>query len=154
VWSPAGSQLAYTGHPNADPWGPTTLDNLFVRDLASGEDRGLLSGMDREPGNSAMADVRYNVPVQRPVWSDSGSLLTLLSDGGNVHIYRCGLDGDAVVQVGGERDIQSFSVAGNGAVAFASSGLSNPTEVWVLDGDGDRQITDFNADYLNGVELA
>lgn len=153
-WSLDGSQLAYVGHPVADPWGPTTLDNLFVRDLESGEDRGVLSGIDREPGNSAMADVRYGLPAQRPVWEGSDTLLTLLSDGGSVHVYRCGSGIEPAAIVSGQRDIQSFTASSNGAIAFASSGLSNPTEVFILSEDGERRITDFNHGYLNEVELA
>ena len=153
-WSPDGTQLAYTGHPVVEPWGPTTLDDLFIRELSSGEDRGLMSGMDREPGNSAMSDARYNLPAQRPVWDGLDAVLTLVGDGGSVHLYRCGVGNQPVVDIAGQRDIQSFSLSGNGTVAFASSTLSSPPEVFIsLDGE-ERQITNMNRDYLSAVELA
>jgi len=153
-WSPDGAQLAYTGHPNVEPWGPTTLDNLFVRDFASGEDRGLMGGMDREPGNSGMSDVRYGLPNQRPVWEADGTLLTLVGDGGSVHVYRCSSAGEPASLLAGDRDIQSFSSAGNGAMAFASSDLSHPPEVFVsVDGE-ERRLSNVNAGYLDAVELA
>lgn len=154
-WSPDGKRLAYVGHPVIAPFGPTTLDNLLVRDLETGEDRGLLSGLDREPGNSAMSDMRYSLPAQRPIWAADGSgLWTLLSDGGSVHIYRCSPDGSPEPVATGARDIQSFTVARDGAVAFASSTLTAPTEVFVLDGDGERQLSRMNASYLAERELA
>ncbi len=154
AWSRDGSQLAYTGHPVVDPWGPTTLDNLFVRDLTTGEDIGLMGGMDLEPGNSAMSDARYNLPAQRPVWEESGATLTLIGDGGSVHLYRCSRDAAPSLTLAGQRDIQSFSLAGDGTVAFAASDLSNPPEIFVLSGDEERQLTTMNARYLAAVELA
>lgn len=153
-WSADGTQLAYTGHPNVDPWGPTTLDNLFVRDFESGEDRGLMGGMDREPGASGMSDVRYNLPAQRPVWEGVGAVLTLVGDGGNVHLYRCSGDAGPAQAVDGTRDIQSFTVADNGTIAFASSDLSNPPDVFVLAAGEERQLTQMNGSYLDAVELA
>jgi dipeptidyl aminopeptidase/acylaminoacyl peptidase len=154
-WSPDGKSLAYTGHPVVEPYGPTTLDDLFVRDLDSGEDRSLLGGLDREPGNSAMADLRYNLPAQRPLWSAGGrAVLTLVSDAGSVHVYRCPLDGAREVIVSGSRDIQSFTIASNGVVAVASSSLSDPTDVFVIENGGERRLTNMNRAYLSEVEPA
>ncbi len=154
-WSGDGKQLAYVGHPTVEPYGPTTLDNLFVRDIETGEDLGLLGSLDREPGNSAMADMRYGLPGQRPIWdADNRAVRTLLSDGGSVHIYRCTRDAAPEPIVTGGRDIQSFSVSSSGVIAFASSTLSEPTEVFIVDGGGERRLTSINADYLRETELA
>jgi dipeptidyl aminopeptidase/acylaminoacyl peptidase len=154
-WSSDGKRLAYAGHPVVEPYGPTTLDDLFVRDLDSGEDRSLLAGLDREPGNSAMADMRYNLPSQRPLWdADGQTLWTLVSDAGSVHVYRCPLEGARAAVATGARDIQSFSIAPNGTVAFAAAGLSDPTNVFVIDAGGERRLTDMNRAYLDEVELA
>ena len=154
AWSPDGSELAYTGHPVVEPWGPTTLDNLFVRELSTGEDRALMSGMDREPGNSGMSDARYNLPAQRPVWDGEGGLLTLVGDGGSVHLYRCRAGNEPAVEIAGQQDIQSFSLADDGTLAFASSNLSSPPEVFIVSGGEERQISDVNRGYLAAVELA
>ena len=51
AWSPSGL-LAYVGHPIVEPYGPSTLDNLFTWDRDTDEINGLLVGLDREPGNS------------------------------------------------------------------------------------------------------
>ncbi|MEZ4520482.1 MAG: S9 family peptidase [Thermomicrobiales bacterium] len=153
-WSPDGERLAYIGHPSVDPWGPTTLDNLFVREIGSGEDRALMGGMDREPGASGMSDIRYNVPAQRPVWTNDGSLLTLLGDEGSVHIYRCGADGSPSAVIDGQQDIQSFSTSNDGTLAYASSSLTEPTDVFIMTPDGTSRLTNMNAGYLDSVELA
>ncbi|MEX1157360.1 MAG: hypothetical protein WEC79_00335, partial [Thermomicrobiales bacterium] len=121
AWSPTGL-LAYTGHPIVEPFGPTTLDNVYTWDPDTDEINGLLVGVDREPGNSSIADARYGVPNQLPIWSgDASRVYTLLSDSGSTHIYSCPLSGSPEPLADGARDIQSFTVANNGAVAFASS---------------------------------
>ena len=154
-WSPDGSSLAYTGHPVSEPWGPTTLDNMYIRDIKTGEDVRLFDSIDREPGNSAMADMRYNLPGQRTVWESNDSVLSLVSDSGSVHIHRAGPGATPTAIIDGERDIQSFSRSLDGSIAFASSGLSEPTEIYVRDQTGStRQLTQMNRSYLDEVELA
>lgn len=156
TWSSDGRHLAYVGHPIAPPYGPTTLDNLFVWDSESDEVQGLLGGLDREPGNSGMSDCRYNLPNQRPIWrNDRDEVLTLLSDSGSVEIFSCALGEKPERWVGGARDIQSFSISQDGEIVFASSTPSAPTEVFVLHRDGrERQLTNENESFLNEVELA
>lgn len=156
VWSPDGSQLAYVGHPIEEPNGPTTLDDLYVWDLASGESRRLLQVLDREPGNSSMSDMRYALPNPAPLWDASGEqLLSLVSDSGSVHVYACGLDGEAEPLLAGERDIQSATVAADGTLAFASSTINEPTELFVRRPDGSEQrLTSHNDAFLSGIDLA
>ncbi len=154
-WSPDGTRLAYIGHPVVAPYGPTTLDNLYVHDVDTGEDVGLLGSLDREPGNSAMADTRYGLPAQRPVWSDDSTRVwTLLSDSGSVHLYDCGGNSAPSPLLAGRRDIQSFSATSDGKIAFASSTMSDPPEVFVRDGRDERRLTNMNMDYLAQIELA
>ncbi|MDQ3541323.1 MAG: S9 family peptidase, partial [Chloroflexota bacterium] len=153
-WSPSGT-LAYVGHPVVEPYGPTTLDNLFTWDPNSDEISGLLVGIDREPGNSAIADARYGVPNQLPVWSADGSrVYTLLSDRGSSHVYSCPTSGNPEPLASGERDIQSFTVANDGTIAFASSTMQLPTEVFVRHTNGnDTRLSKHNDTFTDGIEL-
>jgi len=153
-WSPSGV-LAYVGHPVVEPYGPATLDNLFTWDPNSDEISGLLVGIDREPGNSAIADARYGVPNQLPVWSSDGShVYTLLSDRGSAHIYTCPTTGNPEPLAKSERDIQSFTVANNGTIAFASSTMNLPTEVFLRHPDGsETRLSTHNDAFTDGIEL-
>ncbi|MEX2314497.1 MAG: S9 family peptidase, partial [Thermomicrobiales bacterium] len=154
AWSPTGL-LAYTGHPIVEPFGPTTLDNVYTWDPDTDEINGLLVGVDREPGNSSIADARYGVPNQLPIWSgDASRVYTLLSDRGSAHIYSCPLSGSPEPLANGARDIQSFTVANNGAVAFASSTMQFPAEVFIrhLDG-GETRLSSHNEALIDGIEL-
>ena len=154
TWSPSGV-LAYTGHPIVEPYGPTTLDNLYTWDPDTDEISGLLVGIDREPGNSAIADARYGVPTQAPIWShDGSSVYTLLSDRGSTHIYSCPTTGNPESLATGTRDIQSFTLANDGTVAFASSTMDQPTEVFVRRLDGSEiRLSNHNDPFIEGIDL-
>ncbi len=155
AWSPAGNVVAYVGHPVSEKYGPVTLDDLYVHDIDADEPRRLLAAHDREPGNSAIADARYGLPNPNPVWSVDGSAVyTMLSDAGSVHLYRCAVDGPATTLIDAAQDIQSFTVADDGTVAYAAGTMSQPTEVFVRRPDGTvEQITDVNRSLLDEVEL-
>jgi dipeptidyl aminopeptidase/acylaminoacyl peptidase len=154
-WSPDSNRLAYVGYPVVEPYGPTTLADLYVWDTATDEHSRLLVNMDREPGNSAISDSRYGVPNPVPNWTaDSSAILSLISDRGSAHIYTCPLDGAPKLTIGEVRDIQSFTVADNGTVTFAASAPTRPTEVFVVTPDGnERQLSHVNAAFLEEVEL-
>ncbi|RIK47180.1 MAG: hypothetical protein DCC58_00760 [Chloroflexi bacterium] len=155
LWSPDGGRLAYVGHPICEPYGPTTLDDLYVWEQDSGRTTRLLTTLEREPGNSAIADMRYHVPASSLAWSsDSASVYTLVSDAGSIHIYACPLGESPELLVGGARDIQSFTVAADGSVAFASSTMSAPTEVYLLPAGGaEMQASRLNAQLLDTLDL-
>ncbi|CAN5687204.1 S9 family peptidase [soil metagenome] len=155
AWSPDGSRLAYAGNPVVEPYGPTTLADLYVWEPESDEHRRLLVNLDREPGNSAISDSRYGVPAAFPTWtSDGNAVLSLLSDSGSIHVYTCPMDGQPQPFSEGARDIQSFTRANDGTVAFAASAFSNPTEVFVVSPNGtETRITHTNDRFLEDVEL-
>jgi dipeptidyl aminopeptidase/acylaminoacyl peptidase len=154
AWSPNGL-LAYTGHPVVAPYGPVTLDDLYVWDPNTDEIRGLLGRLDREPGNSAIADARYGVPAHLPVWDAAGGgVRTLVSDQGSIHIVACPLDGAIERHAEGVRDVQSFTVARNGTIAFAASTFAMPSEVFVCRPDGsEERLTTTNDTFFEGIEL-
>jgi dipeptidyl aminopeptidase/acylaminoacyl peptidase len=154
AWSPSGT-LAYTGHPIVEPYGPTTLDNLYTWDPNSDEITGLLVGLDREPGHSSISDASYGVPNQLPIWStDGSSVYTLISDRGSVHIYNCATHGSPESLAAGERDIQSFTVANDGTIAFAATTMQHPGEVFVRRPDGtETRISTHNDEFFSGIDL-
>lgn len=155
-WSPDGSQLAFVGNPVTEPYGPTTLADIYVWDSDSGEVQSMLGGLDREPGNSAMSDCRFHLPAPRPIWHADGSgLTTLISDSGAVHVYRASGGDSPEPVISGQRDIQSFTVANDGTLAFAAASMTTPTEIFLLHPDGrERQVTAMNDAWLEEVQVA
>lgn len=155
VWMPGGNSLVYTGHPVVAPYGPTTLDDLYLHDLDTDEPRSLLGSLDREPGNSIIADMRYGMPSQGPVPASDGSrVLTLISDRGSVWIAAAAVDSAPAPAVEGGRDIQSFTVASDGTIAFVASTMQRPPEVFVVGVDGtEERISHANDAVMNAIEL-
>lgn len=155
-WSPDGAQLAYTGHDFSDVFGATTQPILYVYDLSTRDTIELMTDADRAPGNSAIADMRYNVPAQLPVWeSDGTAIASLVSTQGNVEIWSCPLVGNPETLVGGVKDIQSFSMAADGAVVFASSTMTTPPEIYLSrEGANEVRLTSINEQWLESIEMS
>jgi len=153
VWSNDGRYLAYVGHANEATYGPVTLDDIYVWEHGTDEVRRLLGALDREPGNSIITDTKYATPNGLPIWDVNGDqIYTVVSDHGSVHIYACGLDGEAEPVVTGNRDIQSFTRASDGTLAFAASTMARPADVFVVSSGAERPLTETNEDFLSGVE--
>ncbi|MFW6074356.1 MAG: S9 family peptidase [Chloroflexota bacterium] len=155
-WSADGSRLAFIGHPVVEPYGPTTLDDIYLWDRDSGEMQSVLSGLDREPGNSAMSDCRFHLPSHGPTWKPDGDgLLTLVSDSGAVNVYEASATDSPQPVVSGQRDIQSFTVSGDGTMVFAAASMTTPTEIFVVYPDGrERQLSNMNDAWLEEVNVA
>lgn len=156
AWSPDGKSLAYVGHPVVEPYGPTTLSELYVQRIGDGELAKLFEGTDREPGNSSMSDVRYHMPAQRPIWSADGqAIYSLISDRGSVGIVRCPIDGSPGRLGDDSRDVQSFTVADDGTIAFCSTTFNEPPEIYLRSPDGsESKVSHVNDRWLEGVDLA
>ena len=81
-------------------------------------------------------------------------MFTLISDRGSTHIYSCPTSGSPESLASGERDIQSFTVAGDGTVAFASSTMQLPTEVFVRQSDGaETRLSTHNDAFMEEIDL-
>jgi len=91
-----------------------------------------------------------------PGWSESPKFTAdppevyfTANENGSVHVFKVGLEGSRVQRVtGGKVTVSSFSVAGDGRVAFVSSDSSHAPELWVLDGGDARQLTRVNAGFV------
>jgi dipeptidyl aminopeptidase/acylaminoacyl peptidase len=149
--------LAFVGHDVSEPYGPTNLDRLWVNDLERGGRHVLTAGIDREMSNTCAGDSSYGVPAQRPVWTaDSTNLISLMSDRGNVGIFELTDPDVYTTRVTGDREVMSFSVSGDGKLAFAASDPVHPAEIFVYN-PGDRceqRLTAHNSDLLKQLDLS
>ena len=88
---------------------------------------------------------------------DGTRIYFAFADGGVSHIGWVTLDGQSGIAVGGERACLAFSVAsGADRIAFIASDSLNPGEVHTATGDGqcERRVTSFNAEWLREVALS
>jgi dipeptidyl aminopeptidase/acylaminoacyl peptidase len=142
-WSPDGSTIAFvSGDPRSLP--RSAQVGIVHRD--GGDHRLLTTALDR---NCAP----FLVGAREPVW-DGADLLFQVEDSGNLHLYRVdtGGAGKPELLLGGDRWVTGFDLAG-GTLAFCASTPTAPSELFVLAGDDERQLTHLGHDPLAAREF-
>jgi dipeptidyl aminopeptidase/acylaminoacyl peptidase len=139
-WSPDGSLIACR-------FGVGGFDfphhgQIAVLDSASGERRVLTSALDRNC--SPYPEIR------EPVW-DADTLLFVLEDQGNNHLYRVHTDGGGVPEpvVGGELWVTGYDAAA-GRIVHTATTATAPAELY----SGERRLTGVTRPFTDGRELA
>jgi dipeptidyl aminopeptidase/acylaminoacyl peptidase len=132
-WSRDGKQLAFIGRPAR-----AKSARIYTIDVTGGAPRNVLGTWQYEPDNIT--------------WLASGALRFTASIGGRAAVLELPATGGVPREVvGGRRRVSAVSSNRDGSVmAYVSTSLTRPTEVFVADGSGgnERQITHFN-DALN-----
>jgi len=139
VWSPDSKEIAFLqGGPDSLLY--FALQRLAVVPAAGGPVRVVSGSLDRSFVN--------------PAWSGDGKwIYAELEDDGSVILARVPREGGAVERVlDGRRVIGTVTSAGS-HVAIVQSTVTHPDELFAIDGDSARQLTDANA-WLREIELA
>jgi len=131
TWSPDGKQLAFIGRPAR-----TKSARIYTVPVAGGTPVNLLGDWQFEPGAIE--------------WMKNGIYFTA-DIGGRSAVLKADLTGKSAPKevVGGRRQVRGMSFDATGrSMAFVSTSLTRPTELFVAnaDGSGERQLTDFNKD--------
>jgi len=129
AWSPDGQRIAVTAAPAR-----TKSTRIYTLDVRTGATVDVLGGWRYEPSNI--------------FWLPSGDLLFDAEVGGRSAVFRVSSKGGTPVEViGGRRVIRGLTAdPGRTRLAFVSSSMDTPMEVYVSDIDGKNQhrITSFN----------
>lgn len=139
VWSSDSKEIAFLqGGPDSLLY--FALQRLAVVPAAGGPVRVVSSSLDRS--------------FVHPAWSGDGKwIYAELEDDGSVILARVPREGGAVQRVlDGRRAIGTVTSAGS-HVAIVQSTVTHPDELFAIDGDSARQLTDANA-WLREIELA
>ena len=133
TWSHDGRQLAFIGRPAR-----AKSARIYVVDVAGGTPKNLLGTWQYEP--------------ESITWSSTGAIRFTASIGGRAAILDADMNGGAPKElVGGRRRATAISLNDAATVmAYVSTTMTKPTELFVADGSGagEKQITHFN-DALN-----
>ena len=141
-----GAEIAYIGHRHGDDGGGRFDYEVMVAPSDGGEPRSLSAGLGRTAGDVLAGDLRSGASSP-PVWStDDRDVLVQISDEGSCGVRAFARNGGGTrIVAGGERHIFGFSVARDGALAFAYSTPTVPAEVAVLEPyGGERTLTNLN----------
>lgn len=140
AWSPDGSLIACFFAPGGfdDP----RHGQVAVLDAATGDRRILTSTLDR--------NCTPYPEIREPVW-DGDTVLFVLEDQGNNHLYRAPADGSGAPEpiLGGEQWVTGFDSAGGRLVHTATTATS-PAELF----SGERGLTEVTRPFRDARALA
>ena len=149
-----GSWLAMIG--NTRRYGLATKNDIYAINLLSGEERNLTSDFVSKVGDSVSGGTGAS-RGSGLVWSkDSREIYFLNAMDGNMNLYKANLDSAEVELVSDtSRSMQSFSFSKDKTVmAFLSTDIMSPSEVWVRDSKGIRKQSSFNDDLFDELSLS
>ncbi len=129
AWSPDSKRIAYISAPTR-----TGSDRIYLADLSGGTPGNLLGDWVYEPNDLT--------------WLDDGRIAFSASIGGSSALYLLDPATRQRTEVlSGRRRLSGFDLSPDGkVVAYVSTSLTRPTELYAAtaDGKGERQLTHFN----------
>ncbi|MDB4909732.1 MAG: hypothetical protein JWO39_555, partial [Gemmatimonadetes bacterium] len=139
VWSPDSREIAFL-QGGADSLIYFALQRLAIVPAAGGPVRVVTRALDRSFVN--------------PAWSGDGKwIYAQLEDDGSMMLARVPREGGAIARVlTGRRSIAAVATGGS-HVAIIQSTPTHPDELFALDGDSTRQLSDLNP-WLHEIQLA
>ncbi|GAC1514187.1 MAG: S9 family peptidase [Gemmatimonadaceae bacterium] len=133
AWSPDGKSIAYIARP-----GRTKSARIYTVSVDGG------------PSDNVLADWRYE--PEHLAWLPNGEIAFDAAVGGRSSLFALVPRTHTVREIiGGRRRVSGFAYDANFAmVAYVSTSITTPTEIYVagIDGGHDRRVTHFN-DKLN-----
>ncbi|MDB4908963.1 MAG: WD40-like beta Propeller containing protein [Gemmatimonadetes bacterium] len=134
TWSPDGSQVAFVGRPSR-----LKNSRIYTVAVAGGSATNLLGNWQYEP------DVGFGGGM---TWLPSGQLAFGAHVGGRAGAFLLDPKTKALTEViGGRRQVSGLTYdASGGKVAYVSTTVTKPWELFVADADGknERRVTSFN----------
>ncbi|MBS7638095.1 S9 family peptidase, partial [Candidatus Bathyarchaeota archaeon] len=151
-WSPDDRQIALLAS-NLERGYATHL-GVWVIPREGGEPESLTKGLDRGCSRRAYYDLRSPLAsIPSPIW-DGDHIYFPLSEGGRFNLYRINpAERRPEAVVCGDLSIEEFHVR-RGIIAYTMVTATEPAEVWVKNGSGNRRITRFNDRLLSMLELS
>lgn len=139
--SPDGSTVAFLGADDSSTY-PQNL-HVGIVPIDGGSHRFVSTALDRTFETTAGA--------RPPVWIAPTTLLATAEDRGQTHLFRVHTDDGAPTPItAGAITVKTFDVAG-GTVAATIGSVDGVADLFVVEGDAPRRLTDFAARYREAV---
>lgn len=145
AWAPSGRHLAFVGMDIEDPglvWHKNA--ELYTLPVDGGEAECLTSGLDRTARGASKLE-----------WSpDSKHVYLVFPDRGGAQVYKVSVEGGIEAVTEGKIRTESFSLDDSGTrIAFNAASAVSPTELWIKDGESQRQLTEMNKGLLKKLRV-
>ena len=151
AFSPRGDRIAYLGGEDGDAVWSRPTHVLVVDAEGATAPRSLTAAHDVHAGS------RFLITGQL-AWESERSLLFLGPNRGGVSLFRVDDRGRAVSEVvAGDRAVTGFDRSAGGRLAFSSTWVSEPSEIWVTAAGGEapiERLSDANGELRRTVTLA
>ncbi len=153
AWSPDGRSIAYIGHQKGEAQGVN--NDIWVVDVASGEERNLTAHTDLPMGQWVRSDPPGMFLPPDLAWSPSGdAVYVVYAFRGTSCVARIALDTSVRPVLAGEVGWFAFGVAPSaGTIAAIGSGPEDPGELVVAAADGSdpRTVTSIGREWRDSV---
>ena len=153
AYSPRGDTLAFIGYDRVDEH---AVDNdLYLLPLEGGEIKCLTEGFNRSLGMGIGSDLRVSTPSQDPVWSHDGDhIYFLTTDIPYCNLYKLSVASQATEIIKTGMTIDGYSLSDDDAkIAFNAMSATEPCELYLMEGETTKKLTDFNAKLVDQVEI-
>ena len=151
-WSPNGSSLAVHAR-DVNVRGFAAHFQVYRLDPSGGEPECLTCSLERNVSNTANSDVRGPSCSKTVQWSDDGWIYFLVSDAGSVHLYKVKPGDDPQPVIAPSCGVvDEYSVSG-GKIAYTMMTPTQPKELYLRDGSGDRRLTGHNDSWVKSRRL-
>ncbi len=147
VWSPDSKKIAFMASDLKK--GTFTTPQIYTITMNKRVKK--VCNVDRSKENSINSDVRVFSP--NPFYWIGESLYFTMTDGPSAKAYRS-RDGKVEEIIGGKRNIDGFSVAKNGNIAFLSMDFTSLNEVYLLKNGKEKKISRFNTNVTRALNLS
>jgi len=143
AYSPDGRRLAVAGHGEEyEKYRSAAHTHLFLLPASGGTPTCVTRAFPDPLGDTTLTDMRAALRTQAPVWSPDGRFLFALSSReGRSEIVRFDVSNaeaacDAIVLIGGDRDIYGFDTDGQGLFAATYATQTHPGRLVTLHATG------------------
>jgi dipeptidyl aminopeptidase/acylaminoacyl peptidase len=151
--SPDGKEIAFTGHDYRR--GGATKADIWVMPAEGGAPRKLTEGFKPDLGVKMSCDVRISSSDSTPLWGRDGFIYFTSNFAGVSNLNRIKSRGGKVQRLLGEVDhsVESWSINSEGVLTYTTLATTRPPDVWLKVDGKDKQITNFNKKWLQGLDL-
>ena len=147
--NPDGEDIAFTGHDYRNGSG----SNSEVWIYKDGKAKPITTDFDQDLGTKLSCDIRSKGPSTTPSWSDDYLYFTSTYTG-VAGLYRVHKDGGDVEKLIGEVDhsVEEFNIIKD-MIAYTTLSTTEPIELWVMQKDKTKQLTDLNKNYKKKTQI-